>query len=196
MSPEEKYSGDYSPSATTLRFDRPLPLLRGPLPADPLDCPSAGPYVLAFRDYASWLSAFASSRDRVIEQCEEGARIGCAVGASRKCAPPWWDFKKVDLKAKEECEVREMNECLVVAKEKCAGFADDKCRRPFLSARVAVRGRGMGRDLTEGLAKRLICAVGLGEKVGVLVLRDLLREERRLRYVRASELAVIEADKQ
>ncbi|KAK7285290.1 hypothetical protein RJT34_20056 [Clitoria ternatea] len=133
---------DYSPSSTVVKFDHPIPLLRGPLPAGSSDGPSAGPYVLAFRDSRAWTSSFRTCERKIVEQCEEGTRIGCAVSASRKCKPPWWKAlvgpKLSDLKEREACEVREMGDCLAVAKEKCVGFAKDKCFVPFRDARIRV----------------------------------------------------------
>ncbi|CAL5193687.1 unnamed protein product [Lathyrus oleraceus] len=140
------FEDEYSPSSTVFKFDRPIPLLRGPLPASPSDDPSAGPYVLAFRDSQAWASAFIACERKIVQQCEEGARIGCAINASRKCKPPWWKAlsgpKLSDLKEREICEVREMEECLVVAKEKCVGLAREKCLVPFRDARIKV-GKGV-----------------------------------------------------
>lgn len=62
---------DFSASATLISFDHPIPLLRGPFPASPSDDPSNGPFVLAFRDDRSWLSAFRATESKVIEQCQE-----------------------------------------------------------------------------------------------------------------------------
>ncbi|XP_027353064.1 uncharacterized protein LOC113863619 [Abrus precatorius] len=133
---------DYSPSSTVIKFDRPISLLRGPLPAGPSDDPSAGPYVLAFRDSRAWASSFIVCERKIVAQCEDGARIGCAVSASRKCKPPWWKAvvgpKLSDLKERELCEAREMAECFAAAKEKCVGFARDKCLLPFRDARIKV----------------------------------------------------------
>lgn len=61
---------DFSASATLISFDHPIPLLRGPFPASPSDDPSNGPFVLAFRDDRSWLSAFRATESKVIEQCQ------------------------------------------------------------------------------------------------------------------------------
>lgn len=137
---------DYSPSSTVIKFDRPVPLLRGPLPAGPSDDPSFGPHVLAFRDTRTWASAFTFCERKIVEQCEEGARIGCAVSASRNCKPPWWKVLRgltlSDMKEREECEVREMKECVAAGKEKCVGFAKEKCLVPFRDARVRV-GKGV-----------------------------------------------------
>ncbi|CAJ1903290.1 unnamed protein product [Sphenostylis stenocarpa] len=133
---------DYSPSSTVIEFDRPVPLLRGPLPAGPSDDPSAGHYVLAFRDSRAWASSFVACERKIVEQCEEGARIGCAVSASRNCKPTWWKAlvgpTLSDLKEREQCEVREMADCLAAAKQKCVGFARDKCLVPFKDARIRV----------------------------------------------------------
>ncbi|KAK7396395.1 hypothetical protein VNO78_17376 [Psophocarpus tetragonolobus] len=132
----------YAPSSTVITFDRPVPLLRGPLPAGPSDDPSAGPYVLAFRNSRAWASSFTACERKIVEQCEEGARIGCAVSASRRCKPPWWKALAsptlADLKEREQCEVREMADCVAAAKEKCVAFARDKCLVPFRDARIRV----------------------------------------------------------
>ncbi|XP_050238504.1 uncharacterized protein LOC126687994 [Mercurialis annua] len=141
---------EYSASATTINFDDPIPLIRGPIPASESDDPSSGPYVLAFRNPQSWVTAYKLSESKLISQCEGGARIGCAISASEKCKPPWWRYligaKLPDLEEREKCEEREMEGCLVVAKEKCVGFAKDKCFKPFCDARIAV---GKDRKLIE-----------------------------------------------
>ncbi|KAK4273094.1 hypothetical protein QN277_021558 [Acacia crassicarpa] len=155
---------DYSPSSTVINFDRPIPLLRGPLPAGPLDNPSAGPFVLAFRDSQAWISSYRACERKIILQCQEGARIGCAISASSKCKPPWWTAlmggKPTDLKEREQCEEREMESCFAVAKEKCIGFARDKCLSPFRDARIAVREKG----LNSKEALRLIHLASLSEE--------------------------------
>lgn len=61
---------EFSPSATVVPFDQPVPLLRGPVPAGPEDDPSVGPFVLAFKDAASWRSALEATRSKLIEQCQ------------------------------------------------------------------------------------------------------------------------------
>ncbi|XP_010545115.1 PREDICTED: uncharacterized protein LOC104817569 [Tarenaya hassleriana] len=133
---------DYSSSATTVIFDPPVPLLRGPLPAGYTDYPELGPYVLAFASAESWAVAYKRCETLIREQCEEGARIGCAVTASNNCKPPWWrnlsGLSSEDMREREKCEVREFEGCLAAAGEKCSGFAKDKCSRPFLDARIAV----------------------------------------------------------
>lgn len=130
---------EYSASATTLVFDRPIPLLRGPIPAGGSE---SGPYVLAFRSLDSWAAAFKRCESLIKEQCEEGARIGCAVSAAKNCKPPWWrslaDRGSGDMREREKCEEREFDGCLAAAKDKCAVFAKDKCSVAFLDARVAV----------------------------------------------------------
>lgn len=138
---------DYSPSSTVISFDKPIPLLRGPLPASPSDDPSAGPYVLAFRDSQAWISSYRACERKIIQQCQEGARIGCAISASSKCKPPWWKAlmvaKPTDFKERELCEERETENCFATAKEKCIGFARDKCLNPFRDARIAVKERSL-----------------------------------------------------
>lgn len=71
---EYEYEGvgaeDLSASSTLVHFDRPMPLLRVPLLAGASDDPSAGPFVLAFRDADSWRAAFRSTEAKVVEQCE------------------------------------------------------------------------------------------------------------------------------
>ncbi|KAJ0246374.1 hypothetical protein HA466_0169180 [Hirschfeldia incana] len=138
---------EYSASATTVAFDRPIPLLRGPIPAGRSE---PGQYVLAFRSLDSWAAAYKRCEAQIKEQCEEGARIGCAVSASNNCKPPWWrSFSGgavVDMREREKCEEREFKECLGAAEVKCSGFAKEKCSGAFLDARVAVE-----REEVEGL---------------------------------------------
>ncbi|KAF8089432.1 hypothetical protein N665_0506s0038 [Sinapis alba] len=129
---------EYSASATTVAFDRPIPLLRGPIPAGRSE---PGQYVLAFRSLDSWAAAYKRCETQIKEQCEEGAKIGCAVSASNNCKPPWWRSLGgvvVDMREREKCEEREFNECLGAAKDKCSGFAKEKCSAAFLDARIAV----------------------------------------------------------
>ncbi|KAL4604673.1 hypothetical protein ACB092_10G206900 [Castanea dentata] len=131
---------EYSAATTVINFDRPIPLLRGPIRRP---SPSSGPYVLAFRDLQTWFSALKSSESQILDQCVTGARIGCALTASNKCKPPWWRSligpKQTDLKAREQCEAREMEACFVTAKEKCVAFAAEKCATPFRDAWIATR---------------------------------------------------------
>ncbi|KAK7336793.1 hypothetical protein VNO77_17341 [Canavalia gladiata] len=185
---------DYSFSSTVIKFDRPIPLLRGPLPAGPSDNPSAGPSILAFRDSRAWASAFIACERKIVEQCEEGARIGCAVSASRKCKPPWWkvlvDPKPSDLKERELCETREMADCLAATKEKCVGFARDKCLVPFRDARIKV-GKGV---LKPKDAAKLIGWASMPDSENSLWLMTqmgslyLIRGDSGVAYCRASEL--------
>ncbi|OWM75206.1 uncharacterized protein LOC116188925 [Punica granatum] len=184
---------DYSAAATVIPFESPLPLLRGPIPAGPRDYPAAGRYVLAFKDPASWAAALRSCRSKIAEQCEEGARIGCAVAASRACAPPWWApliGQKVNMKEREACEVREMESCLADKKEKCAEFAKEKTLRPFMAARVGVRERGRS-VISERLGKKLICCVSVPSQradFGLLGLQDLVNSESSVTNYWASEI--------
>ncbi|KAG9459778.1 hypothetical protein H6P81_004286 [Aristolochia fimbriata] len=133
---------DFSASQTVVWFDPPVPLLRGPVPSGLSDNPSVGPFVLAFRDDRSWRSAFHRTQSKCIQQCEEGARVGCSISASNKCSPPWWKtffrVSPVDFAEREKCEEREMSSCLVAARESCIQFAKDKCIAPFRDARIAV----------------------------------------------------------
>lgn len=129
---------EYSASATTVAFDRPIPLLRGPIPAGGSE---SGQYVLAFRSLDSWAAAYKRCEAQIKEQCEEGARIGCAVSASNNCKPPWWRSlggAVPDMREREKCEEREFKECVGAAKDKCSGFAKEKCSAAFLDARIAV----------------------------------------------------------
>ncbi|KAK7245426.1 hypothetical protein RIF29_40272 [Crotalaria pallida] len=151
---------EYSPSSTLLTFDNPIPLIRGPL-FDPI----SGSHVLAFRDTRAWAIAFRSCERKIVTQCEEGARIGCAINASSKCKPPWWKVlvgsgskkpAEEELKERELCEEREMRECLDAAKGKCVEFARGKCLVPFRDARV----KGLGlRD-----AARLVSFASMSER--------------------------------
>ncbi|KAF1866745.1 hypothetical protein Lal_00018130 [Lupinus albus] len=124
-----------------MTFDTPIPLLRGPLPSGVSE---SGPYVLAFRDHHSWANSYRSCHRNIVKQCEEGARIGCAISASTKCKPPWWNLllpsKPEEFKERERCEEREMRECFHLAKDKCIEFAKGKCSVPFRDARI----KGLG----------------------------------------------------
>lgn len=178
---------EYSPSSTTIKFDYPIPLLRGPVPAGPADDPSSGPYVLAFKNPHSWAAAYKTCESKIIEQCESGARIGCAISASNKCKPPWWRNliggrgRKLpdDLKEREECEELEMEACLVAAKEKCVGFAKDKCWRPFRDARIAAEERTAVR--------KLVCLVSMPERSKWASLIGFDKCEFRVTNYRANE---------
>ncbi|KAG4173913.1 hypothetical protein ERO13_A11G090066v2 [Gossypium hirsutum] len=155
---------EYSTSSTTIKFDRPLLLLRGPIPAGTSNDPSSSPYILAFKDLPSWAAAYKSYESKIISQCEEGARIGCAHTASNKCKPPWWQsligWKSMDLKERERCEDIELEACLVAAKEKCIGFAKEKCTMPFLNARIAVG----EKELMNKRVERMVHAASLPEE--------------------------------
>ncbi|XP_022145972.1 uncharacterized protein LOC111015296 [Momordica charantia] len=168
---------DYSASSTIITFQRPIPLIRGPIRAGPSENPSAGPYLLAFRDPQAWESAYKICESKIIEQCEAGARIGCSITASNKCKPPWWGFlihssKGLDLKEREHCEEREMEACLAAAKEKCVGFAKEKCSKPFMEARIVAR----GRKVTEKEAKMWVCWASVGNKDFVIPLVEIGRK--------------------
>ncbi|KAG5250550.1 calmodulin [Salix suchowensis] len=164
---------EFSASATTIKFDRPIPLLRGPIPAGPSDDPSISPHVLAFRNPQSWAVAYKTCESKIISQCEEGARFGCAITASNKCKPPWWrsfigGAKLEDLKERERCEDRELEGCLVAAKDKCVGFAKEKCWKPFREARIAVREEEVVRNLVSLVSvpqrsSKWICLIGSGK---------------------------------
>lgn len=122
---------DYSAASTIITFQRPIPLLRCPIRASSSENPSAGPYLLAFRDPQAWESAYKICESKVIKQWEAVARFGCSITASNKCKPPWWGFfipskKELDLKEREQCEEREMEACLAVAKGKCVDFVMEK----------------------------------------------------------------------
>ncbi|XP_017626733.1 uncharacterized protein LOC108470057 [Gossypium arboreum] len=155
---------EYSASLTTIKFVCPLPLLRGPIPAGTLNDPSSGPYILAFKDLASWAAAYKSCESKIIFQCEEGARIGCAITASNKCKPAWWQslisWKSMDLTKRERCEDIEMEVCLVAAKEKCVCFAKAKCTTPFLNARIAVG----EKEIMNKWVERMVHAASLPEE--------------------------------
>lgn len=133
---------DFSSSSTVITFDHPLPLLRGPIPASPSDDPSIGPFVLSFKDDRNWRLAYRATESKIIEQCEAGVRIGCAISASAKCKPPWWKTlfgaNTMDLNEREQCEEREMAACLAASKESCIQFAREKCLPAFRDARIAM----------------------------------------------------------
>ncbi|KAK4747273.1 hypothetical protein SAY87_026310 [Trapa incisa] len=197
-SERDQASGDdYSAVATLVPFERPLPLLRRPIPAGCRDDPTAGPYVLSFKDPDSWTTALRSCRSQITEQCEEGARIGCAVAASRACAPPWWASltgQKVNLKEREECEVREMERCFADKRGKCADFARERTLRPFMAARVGVReDSGRRAVISKEMGKKLICWVSVPNdslRLGLMGLQDLAKIESSVTNYRASEIFV------
>lgn len=81
---------DLSPSVTTVAFDPVLPLLRVPVPAGESDDPSKGHFVLAFRNEETWRQAWLSCGEKIAQQCEAGAKVGCSITAATVCRPPWW----------------------------------------------------------------------------------------------------------
>ncbi|KAM6541311.1 hypothetical protein CsatB_005758 [Cannabis sativa] len=190
-SPPEDFE-DYGPSSTLIGFDRPLPLLRGPVPVGPLDDSSTDLFVLAFRNPRAWAKAYRACESKIIDQCVSGARIGCSISASSKCKPSWWlnltGFTASDLKEREQCEEREMNGCLAVAKEKCSGFAKERCLKSFRDARVVERGRGLNSKQVQ----KLVGLVSMGDKstlVRLIGFNQLVsHREFGTRYYRASEL--------
>uniref|UniRef100_A0A0D9XU69 Uncharacterized protein n=1 Tax=Leersia perrieri TaxID=77586 RepID=A0A0D9XU69_9ORYZ len=142
-------SEDYSPAATVVRFDPPLPLLRAPVPSS--SAASGEPPVLAFRDAASWRAAWEAAEASLLSQCEAGARSGCSITASRKCKPPWWKGlfgAPPDYQERERCEEREMAACLEAAREACVKFAKEKCIEPFRDARIACEGHLQNTNFT------------------------------------------------
>ncbi|XP_078429534.1 uncharacterized protein LOC144701674 [Wolffia australiana] len=124
---------ELSASSTLIHFDRPIPLLRIPLHSTPA--------VLAFRDADSWSAALQSTQAKVFEQCQSGARVGCAVSASKKCSPPWWKnllgLSMADFVEREKCEERETAACLEASKPTCHRFAQEKCLPAFRDARIS-----------------------------------------------------------
>jgi hypothetical protein len=122
---------EYSAASIVTAFDRPVPLLRRPILDGPPDDPSAGPYVLAFQDPQAWASALKACESKLMDQCEHGARVRCAIVASNKCKIPWWRTmvgpRAMDRSERaERCEKQEMEGCVLAAKEMCIGFARDK----------------------------------------------------------------------
>ncbi|XP_044950460.1 uncharacterized protein LOC123400112 isoform X4 [Hordeum vulgare subsp. vulgare] len=66
-------SEDYSPAATVVPFNPPLPLLRAPVPSSSSASTDPMP-VLAFRDAASWRAAWEAAEASLFSQCEEDAK--------------------------------------------------------------------------------------------------------------------------
>ncbi|XP_044950458.1 uncharacterized protein LOC123400112 isoform X2 [Hordeum vulgare subsp. vulgare] len=62
-------SEDYSPAATVVPFNPPLPLLRAPVPSSSSASTDPMP-VLAFRDAASWRAAWEAAEASLFSQCE------------------------------------------------------------------------------------------------------------------------------
>lgn len=159
---------DYSASATLVPFDHPRPLLRGPIRAGPLDNPSLGPYLLAFKDQRAFISAYKFCLSKVFEQCQSGLRIGCAIKASDKCKPPWWKVifggqSRIDFKVRELCEEREMAICLEESKNKCVEFAKEKCLAPFKSARISCRETRVDKQKLGSLISCISCLGALND---------------------------------
>lgn len=74
---------------------------------------------------------------------QAGARMGCSIGAAKKCKPPWWHIRlpffntsNCQREDREACEEREMQRCLTDAKAKCASYAKDTCQGGFSEARI------------------------------------------------------------
>ncbi|KAI3526683.1 hypothetical protein L1887_05944 [Cichorium endivia] len=157
-------SDDYSPAKTLITFDRPIPLIRRPMPAGTDDS-----VVLGFEDPQSWASAYKKCESNIIQQCEAGVRIGCSVSASSKCAPPWWKsligggVSKQELIDREKCEECEMAECFEASRLNCRKFADDKCLPAFRDARIVVKG-GCSDEKVKKNVSQLIGRVCIGEK--------------------------------
>ncbi|KAK2987127.1 hypothetical protein RJ640_019687 [Escallonia rubra] len=169
---------DYSPSSTLITFDHPLPLLRQPIPAGPSDEPSAGPFLLSFKDPQSWASAYKSTHSRITQQCESGARIGCSIAASNSCRPPWWKAlvgpSKSDFAKRAECEEQEMAKCVKASKASCRKFATDKCLPAFREARIAVNEGHV--NLKDALKLIHLAFLKEGARVGLLGLKGSLVE--------------------
>ncbi|KAI3829710.1 hypothetical protein L1987_03838 [Smallanthus sonchifolius] len=155
---------DYSPAETLITFDHPIPLLRRPIAAGEDDS-----LVLSFTNPKSWASAYKSCESSIIQQCEAGARIGCSVSASKKCATPWWKtltgggVSKEDLIGREKCEEREMADCLEASRLSCHKFAEDKCWPAFRDARIVVKG-GSSDEKVKKRVSELVARVCMGEK--------------------------------
>ncbi|KAM0050693.1 hypothetical protein Hdeb2414_s0007g00226801 [Helianthus debilis subsp. tardiflorus] len=138
---------DYSPAETLITFNNPIPLLRHPTPSTTDDS-----LILCFPNPKSFATAYNQCESNIINQCTSGARIGCSVSASKKCAPPWWKtlagggVSKQALEEREKCEEREMAECLEGSRVRCVKFAEDKCWPAFRDARVVVAGGGGGGE--------------------------------------------------
>ncbi|WCJ21209.1 hypothetical protein M5689_003379 [Euphorbia peplus] len=183
---------EYSASSTIVHFDYPIPLLRGPVRAGVSDDPSFGPYVLAFRDHRSWAAAYKRCESKIIEQCEAGSRIGCAISASEKCKPPWWrNFiggNLPSLKDREICEEREMEGCLVAAKDKCVGLAKEKSSSPFRDARIAIG----ERMVMEKVGRKLVCLVSMPENSQWMNLIGFDKRDFDITNQRASEFRASE----
>lgn len=157
-------SVDLSPTATTIAFDPVIPLLRVPVQAGEIDDPSKGPYVLAFKDEDSWRCAWRACESRLLEQCEAGARMGCAVGASNKCKPPWWKYvfnigkiTNNQISEREACEEHEMKTCVLASRDACIKYAKDTCRPTFENARIAKPNQNIDSIFTAQNYKTVKC---------------------------------------
>ncbi|XP_057859179.2 uncharacterized protein LOC131068006 isoform X2 [Cryptomeria japonica] len=157
-------SVDISPPATTIAFDPVIPLLRVPVQAGEIDDPSKGLYVLAFKDEDSWRCAWHACESRLLEQCEAGARMGCSVGASNKCKPPWWKYlfhigkvSSDQIAEREACEEHEMKTCVLASRDACIKYAKDTCRPTFENARIAKPNQNIDSIFTTQNYKTVNC---------------------------------------
>ncbi|EFJ19692.1 hypothetical protein SELMODRAFT_59163, partial [Selaginella moellendorffii] len=57
-------------SATMIAFEPVLPVLRVPIPTGSDDDPSKGPFILAFKDEASWSHAWQYCEKQITSQCK------------------------------------------------------------------------------------------------------------------------------
>eukprot|EP00252_Welwitschia_mirabilis_P022889 TRINITY_DN6323_c0_g1_i3.p1 TRINITY_DN6323_c0_g1~~TRINITY_DN6323_c0_g1_i3.p1 ORF type:complete len:153 (+),score=15.50 TRINITY_DN6323_c0_g1_i3:108-566(+) len=140
----DDFRADLSAKETIIKFEHPLPLLRHAVRASENDDPSKDPFVLAFPDENARRASWKACEIRLIEQCEAGARMGCSIGASRKCRMPWWKtflkFGKItsnDVAERDACEEREMQSCLLVSRDKCTEYAKNTCKVAFSGTWVA-----------------------------------------------------------
>ncbi|XP_024515423.1 uncharacterized protein LOC9653506 [Selaginella moellendorffii] len=135
------HSTDLSPSAITIAFEPVLPVLRVPVPAGSDDDPSKGPFVLAFKDEASWSRAWQNCEKQITSQCEAATMKGCSITASKACRSPWWkafvpNFN-TSTEDREACEEKAMMACLAASRRDGIKFARGVCEEVFGDARIA-----------------------------------------------------------
>ncbi|XP_057859182.2 uncharacterized protein LOC131068006 isoform X3 [Cryptomeria japonica] len=99
-----------------------------------------------------------------IRMTTAGARMGCSVGASNKCKPPWWKYlfhigkvSSDQIAEREACEEHEMKTCVLASRDACIKYAKDTCRPTFENARIAKPNQNIDSIFTTQNYKTVNC---------------------------------------